>query len=194
MTREQKEQEILLAVSEVAKSHAPEVKQATKKIVDNVLVSGMMPKDALGLSDQQLENMYAQGYRLYNMGKFIEAKRVFIMLTAANVLEPKYIFGMAACCHMMGDFWEAAELYTRCGMFSKEDPVPFYHAADCYMQLKERIPAAVSLKMVMKRAGERPEFTVIKERAEIMLKTIEKEIEATKTSCVTPQEKKKEQS
>ena len=65
---------------------------------------GMAPKDAFGINPNALENVYAQGYRLYNTGKYIEALHLFRVLILFNAAEPKYILGLAACFHMLKEY------------------------------------------------------------------------------------------
>lgn len=171
-----KEDELFGIAAKLGKEHSAEVKAGTSKLMSNILTHGMLPKDALGIKDGQAEAMYAHAYQLYNNGKYADAQRIFTTLILLNVLEPKYLLGAAACAHMLGDLEHAANLYIKCGMFSDKDPVPYYHAADCYIQMKDPLSAIVALTMVIKKAGEKVEFSTLKDRAKIMIVTLEKEL------------------
>lgn len=175
-----KEEEILEAVSVVGKSHAGEVRKGVTALTNNVMEHGMLPKDAMGITDGQTEALYTQAYKLYNNGKYREAQDMFAMLMLINVLEPKYLLGAAACAHMLKDFEHAAGLYMRCGMFSPDNPVPYYHASDCYLQLNDKQSAIIALHMVINKSGDKPAFTTIKDRAKIMLEKLEKEQQEVK--------------
>jgi type III secretion system low calcium response chaperone LcrH/SycD len=169
MNMDSKEDEMMEAVAKMGEAHSKEVGKGIGKVTQNILVKGMMPKDACGVGDNTAEAMYAQGYQLYNNGKYGEARQIFSMLTVLNPLEPKYLLGQAASTHMMRELEHAAELYVRYTILSPQDPVPYYHAADCYIQLQEVDCAIVALNMVIKKSGEKPEYSSIKDRAKMML-------------------------
>lgn len=160
----------------MGKAHSKEVGDAILKVTKNVMQDGMMPKDACGMSDNTAEAMYAQGYQLYNNGKYSEARHIFSMLTVLNPLEPKYLLGQAASTHMLKDLEHAAELYLRYTIISPHDPVPYYHAADCYMQLREVDCAIIALNMVIRKSGEKPEYSTLKDKAKMMLEKLAKEV------------------
>jgi len=77
-------------------------------------------------------------------------------------------------------------------IISPDDPVPYYHAADCYLKLNDPFSATVALKMVVKRSGSDPKFATIKERSEMTVKKLEEELEVeelgTPEDIETPKE------
>lgn len=172
---ESKEDEMMETAAKMGKAHSKEVGEAMLKVTKNVMQDGMAPKDACGMGDNTAEAMYAQAYQLYNNGKYGEARHIFAMLTVLNPLEPKYLLGQAASSHMLKDLEHAAELYLRFTIISPQDPVPFYHAADCYIQLQELDCAIIALNMVLKKAGDKPEYSSLKDRAKMMLGSLAEE-------------------
>lgn len=144
------------------------IQQATRK--------GTTAKDALGLTDAMVEGIYGQAYRLYNTGKFKDASQLFRMLIMINSTEPKYIMGLAACFHMLKEYKNAADTYAILGVIDPESPISFYHASDCYIQIKDPISAIMALEMAVKRAGEKPEFRTLKDRALLTIEGLKKEI------------------
>ena len=143
-----------------------------KKITDK----GVMPKDILGMSDAMVEGLYAQAYRLYNTGKYKEASQLFRILMMVNVMEPKYAMGFAACFHMMKEYKSAAEAYTVCSVMDPDNPVPHFHASDCFLQLNDPLAAIIELDMAVQRASLRPEFHTLKDRALLMIESIKKDM------------------
>ena len=127
------------AVEKIGYQHAPEVSKGMDKLVDNLLNHAMIPQDAFGVSDANVEKLYAEAYRLFNNGKYQDAQKLFSTLILLNTLDPKYLYGLAACFHMMKDYDNdnAANNYIRSAMLDPTNPVPYYHASDCYFQTKK---------------------------------------------------------
>src|SRR5580658_2269831 len=81
--------------------------KALGEISNKMFKEGMSPKDAMEVNPQVLENIYAQAYRLYNTGKYVEASHLFRILIMINSLETKYMLGLAACFHMLKEYQNA---------------------------------------------------------------------------------------
>lgn len=148
-----------------------------KDTVQRATRKGASPKDALGLTDAMVEGVYGQAYRLYNTGKYKEAIQVFRLLMMINSTEPKYAMGLAACFHMSKDYKTAVNTYSIVGIIDPENPISFYHASDCFMQMGDPVSALVSLEMAIKRAGDKPEFKTLKDRATLTVESLKKEVE-----------------
>lgn len=151
---------------------AQDVEQLGKRMTEKA----MMPKDVLGLSDAMVEGLYAQAYRLYNTGKYKESSQIFRILMLVNVTEPKYAMGFAACFHMMKEYLNAVKTYGICSVMDPQNPIPHFHASDCYMQMKDPLSAMIELEMAVKKAADRPEFHTLKDRALLTIESLKKEI------------------
>lgn len=150
-----------------------------EKAAQQVLQKGLMPKDTMGLSDQMVEGIYAQAYRLYQTGRYNDAIQMFRLLIMINSTESKYSLGLAACFHMLKEYKNAADTYTVCGIIDPENPIPHYHASDCYLQMKDNVSAIIALEIAVKRAGDKPEFKTLKDRALLTIESLKKEISKT---------------
>lgn len=160
-------------LNRMGKEKAEAFKGGGEAIIDNIFKKGMMPQDALNISPQQTENMYAQAYQYYNTGKYKEARTMFSGLMFMNAYEPKYMFGHAACSHMLEDYELAAKTYMQVGSIDSLNPVPYYHAADCYIKLEDNLSAIIALKLAVKRSGGKPEYDLIKDRSIMTIKQLE---------------------
>lgn len=137
-------------------------------------------KDMLGITEDSIESLYGQAYLLYNTGRYRDAIQVFRLLIMLNPLESKYIMGLGASLHMLKEYKAAAATYALVSTLDPENPIPHYHSSDCYIQMGDKLSAAASLEMAVKRAGEKAEFAALKKRAEITLETVKKELAAPK--------------
>jgi type III secretion system low calcium response chaperone LcrH/SycD len=167
----------------------PNVEDQSKKfaaafdeISHKMLKQGMTPKDAMGVSPQILENVYAQAYRLYNTGKYIEATHLFRILIMLNAMEPKYMLGLAACFHMLKEYENAIQSYTMCSALDPKTPLPYYHSSDCFIQMKDYLSAMICLELTMDRAGNKSEYAKMKERAQLSLEALRKQLLSTSES------------
>lgn len=170
------QQQIKKAAAQVGMSLKKENTEAFKEALQKATRKGTSPKDALGLTDAMVEGIYGQAYRLYNTGKYKEATQIFRLLLMINSTEPKYAMGLAACFHMMKDYKSAASTYSIIGIIDPENPISFYHASDCYAQMGDPVSALVSLEMAIKRAGDKPQFHTLKDRAVLTAESLKKEI------------------
>lgn len=148
------------------------------ELANNMFKHGMLPKDALGINPNFFEGIYAQAYRLYNTGKYAEAIHLFRMLILVNSTESKYVLGLAACFHMLKEYKNAIQLYTMCSVLDTQNPIPYYHSSDCFIQLKDYLSAMISLEMAIQKAGNRPEYTKLKERALLSFESLKKQQQA----------------
>ncbi|MEM1282654.1 MAG: SycD/LcrH family type III secretion system chaperone [Chlamydiota bacterium] len=174
MKREQ--EQVSKSAEEVADKISDDVSEKFEEAAENVVKKGILPKDAMGMDDQMLEGIYGQAYRLYNTGKYEEAGQIFRLLIMVNSMEPKYTMGLSACFHMLKEYKMAIEGYTLCSIIDPDNPIPQYHSADCYMNTGDEVSAVIALKMAIKRAGKRPEFSTLVDRAKLMLESLKKDL------------------
>lgn len=151
-----------------------------QQLTDRLLGKGGLPQDAMGLSEQAIEGIYGQAYRLYNTGKYKDATQLFRLLVTLNPTESKYSLGLAACFHMMKEFATAVELYTVCAMVDPQSPIPHYHASDCYLEMHDNASALIALEMAVKRSGEKAEFQQLKDRALMTIQSLKQELSKPK--------------
>jgi type III secretion system low calcium response chaperone LcrH/SycD len=161
------------AMLKVNEQVTPELQEGIQTIMSAIFQKGITPKDALGLSDEVLEGMYGHAYHLFNNGKYDDALIIFRLLTILNGAEPRFSMGMAACHHMRKEYDQAAQMYGICGVIDWENPMPYYHASDCWIK-KGDIPMAIeALKVAAIRAEQKPQYAVIRDRCLMALKSLE---------------------
>jgi type III secretion system low calcium response chaperone LcrH/SycD len=174
MKGDQKEQ-VRKAVENMGGAIASGKSVDMEKLSKNALMEQLLPKNAMGLSDAMVEGLYSQAYRLYNTGKYKDASQLFRLLIMIDSTEAKYTMGLAACFHMMKEFESAISTYALCGIIDPDSPIPHYHSSDCYMHMKDYVSAIISLEMAIKRAGEKPEFQSLKDRAYMTIESLKKD-------------------
>ena len=129
-------------------------------------------KEELNITDGQMEAMYAVAYNQFQNGKYDDAAKSFSLLSMFDPLEYKYLFGIASCFHMKGDYEVASVYYIMASGLDEEDPAPFLHIGECMLALKDMEGANEALKLALVRAGEEPHFAPMRKRAEVMLENM----------------------
>lgn len=145
-------------------------------LANEFMKNGHMPKDILNLSEREVEGFYAHAYNLYQTGRYKDAIQIFRLLIMLNAYESKYALGLAACLHMMKEYKGAIESYTLCCILDPENPIPYYHMSDCFLEIKDPFSAIVALDMAIKRAGDKPEFQMLKDRSTMTMKSLQAEV------------------
>lgn len=163
------------AADEAAQKFAKKKQEAFAKL--NSLEKFKTAQAGGGITDEGMEGLYSQAYLLYNTGKYKDGLQVFRLLALLNPMESKFIMGLAACFHMMKEYRSASSTYALVTILDPQNPVPCYHNSDCYIQMGDKISAMTALEMAVKRAGDKPEFSALKQRAIITLDALKKELE-----------------
>lgn len=139
-------------------------KEDLDKVMNDVFEKGILPKDAMGLTNEMVEGIYGHSYRLYNAGQYREASQLFRLLIMLNATEPKYVLGLAACYHLMGQYDNAVITYAVVEVMNPTDPMPSYHSSDCYLKLGLPEMATDHLQSALKKCGDRSDYRMLKDR------------------------------
>ena len=93
-----------------------------------------------------------------------------------NATESKYTLGLAACYHMLKEYKNAINTYMLCGMLEPHNPIPYYHASDCYLKMNDKFSAVVALEMAADKASDDPRFQALKDRSLMSIESLNKEL------------------
>ncbi|WP_290922162.1 SycD/LcrH family type III secretion system chaperone [Halodesulfovibrio sp.] len=126
-------------------------------------------KEELGITEQEMEAMYAVAYNLFQNKKYDDAIKSFSLLAMFNPMEYKYIFGIGSCFHMKGEYAVASMYYVMASALDEEQAAPFLHTAECMLAIKDEEGARDSLNIAISKAKGNKQFAPIQQRAEVML-------------------------
>ena len=146
----------------------------------NMLDHGVSPSETLKIPDEIMEGLYAEAYNLYNQGKYQDATYLFKFLVMMKGREYKYVLGLAATMHMKKEWVTAATMYEMASLLDRNNPVPLYHASDCYINA-EMLPKAIeALERAIECSDITKEYQILKKRAELTLKNLRNEAKKEK--------------
>lgn len=155
---------------------SPEIEHQVYATLKDVLPLKLRP------SDKDLEQFYDRGYQLYKTGQYKAALPYFKILNMVNPRNPKYLMAAAACSQMMKEYHAAVGYYTLAAILDDQNPYPQYHMADCLIKLEEPFQALIALEMGVNRCDEMAEFKGLKNRMELMMARLHKELEEKKAA------------
>lgn len=147
-----------------------------KQVFSKKLADKKTLQSFLGIDKSSAEGMYGEAFAHYTSGRYKDAIDIFQLLIVYDGEDPRFMMGLAACYHQLKEFDSAIQLYTSCGLLDPEDPLPHYHLSDCYLQVGDKMSAVVALQMAVKRAGDKEEFSVMKDRALMAIETYKEEL------------------
>lgn len=125
------------------------------------------PKEDLSIPQEHIDSLYAVAYQMYSHAKYKESADLFRLVLMIDRENYTYNFGLAACLQMLEKYRQASVTYMMSAFLDPENPMPHYHCAECYVKLKDTASAVVSLTLVIKLAGDNPDYELLKERCKL---------------------------
>lgn len=145
-----------------------EEKEQLKKLeeiaggVVDVIMQGGTLRQCKGLTDAEMEAIYATGLNAYKVGKLDDAGTVFRYLVLIDHTCAKYWIALGAVQQRLRDFSKAVTSYGYASFLDLEDPKPQYHAAECFLALGDKDSARSALAALEEFA---PKDSVYREKA-----------------------------
>lgn len=136
------------------------------------MASGATLRDLRGLTDANMEALYALAYSEYNQANYDKALDLFRMLCNLDHLEHRFWLGLGATRQMQRDYQHAIEAYVMAMMLDIDQPIPPLHMAECQLAIGDRESAETSFEYAVHAAGDKPQFQTIKHQAEAKLEIL----------------------
>lgn len=150
-----------------------ELKQEVERVVKKMHTDGVTLKEALGVKDEFLEEMYGLAYNNYEQGKLKEALGLFQILVGCAPNEIKFVYGLASCQHQMQEYNEAVGGFAIALALDPLNPFAAFYIADCYLRMDLFADAKDYLKLAVGMCSESQKYSVLKQQAELILNNIE---------------------
>ena len=122
------------------------------------------PADAFSVQEQ--EDLYAAAYQCYEIGNYSVAAQYFTKLVLCNPLEEKFWRGLASSKQMAQEYLAAVHAWGSSAFLTGDDPLPHFHAAECFFSLNDKKQAFLALHAAEKLL--QPEDNALKAKIEIL--------------------------
>lgn len=129
-------------------------------------------RDIQGLSDDEIESMYALGFSQFQAGRFEEAEKIFAFVCTMEHRERKYWMALGAARFNRQQYETAVMAYSMAAIMAPGDPEPPLQAADSLMKLGDAERARSALELAIENAGAEPAHAKIRAKAEALLELI----------------------
>ncbi len=160
-------------VEKMGNKCAPEEKDQFRQILGDVVTKGLSIMEAIKFPPGLVELIFSYANDLYSAGKYEDANKLYYFVVQLNPKDPRFPFAYAASFHKLKKFNEAAGFYLISGNSNPEDPLPWFHCADCYIQMHELDVAKVMLEKTIMVAQDSLEHEKIKQQAAGLISAIE---------------------
>jgi len=99
------------------------------------LQRGMTLRELKGVSEKEMEAIYACAHQMYVNGKLDEAEKFFRFLYLYDFHNGDYIFGLASVLQLKRQYQKAIDLYAVAYAQLQRDERPLFHAGQCHLAL-----------------------------------------------------------
>ncbi|MEZ0314202.1 MAG: SycD/LcrH family type III secretion system chaperone [Myxococcota bacterium] len=122
-----------------------------------------------GISDEEMETIYALGYNFFTYGKYDAAKDIFTGLTAYAPYTAHYWRALGAVNQQLKDYIEAIAAYDMAIANDENDVVSFVYRGESQI-LSGNVPAGLSdLERVLQIGAQFPQFAPWVQRSELLI-------------------------
>ena len=171
------EKKLKTSLKQLQKEHPDENLDKYEEALKKVFEEGLAPKEALGFSDELVEQMYTYAESLYSTGNYKKALDTFIFLKQLDPSDQRFWMGVAASFHKMKNYDMAIVYYFSLVNLDREDPLPYYYLSDCFESQGNEIGACMVLNGFINRAKNNTKYSAMVERAKATLEKLEKTFE-----------------
>ncbi len=142
----------------------PEARDAAKRI----LQAPDSAKDEIdsfgGLTAAALDSLHSFAYEFYQNGKYQQAASFFQVLTSLDLLSFDYWMGLGSSQMMAQQGAEAIISFAMATSLEPHNPIPHFHAAECFQALGDVKEALLTLEVAEDFCTESDRDLALKER------------------------------
>jgi len=144
-----------------------EDQQVALEVVDAVL-AGAPLKDVQGISDEQMNSLYAFAHQFYEQGRLDDAEKFFHFLCIYDFYNSHYWMGLAAVHQLKLNHQKAIDLYAIAFAQGKNDWRPMFYTGQCHLALGKVGKARLCFEYVLEQASEED----LRKQAQVYLDTL----------------------
>ncbi len=152
---------------------ATEIENAAAQYLEFMIhgfMNGLITLQELeGISDEEMETIYALGYNFFTYGKYDAARDIFTGLTAYAPYTAHYWRALGAVNQQQRDYGEAIVAYDMAIANSELDIVSYVYRGESQILSGNRDAGLEDLRTVLQIGGNNPSFAPWMQRAELLL-------------------------
>jgi type III secretion system low calcium response chaperone LcrH/SycD len=102
------------------------------------------------------QQFYAIAFDLYEKKDYRGAAKLFTQLVLSDPFSEYYWQGLASSKQMARDHLAAVHAWSLVALLKEEDPLPHFHAAECFLCLREKEDASKALHAALALCRDEP--------------------------------------
>jgi type III secretion system low calcium response chaperone LcrH/SycD len=122
-----------------------------------------------GISDEEMETIYALGYNFFTYGKYDAAKDIFAGLTAYAPYTAHFWRALGAVNQQLKDYTEAIASYDMAIANDERDVISYVYRGESHILSSDVVAGLKDLQNVVAIGGDFPEFGAWVQRARLLL-------------------------
>lgn len=126
--------------------------------VPNVLAKSETLQEAVGVKENEMEEIYALAYEKYCSNNFAEALPLFRLLVMLDPYSFRSWMGLGATLQLLTDYESALKSYAIASLCNRDDPYPHFHAYECYAAQSNDDDGSIALDHALSRSLGKPEY------------------------------------
>lgn len=95
-------------------------------------------REMRGITDAEMEAIYAMGVNFYKAGNYDDAEKIFKFLVIFDHMSTRYWTAMGSLHQVRRRFAKAVEAYKFASFLDLENPKPLYYAAECLVAMGDK--------------------------------------------------------
>ncbi len=129
-----------------------------KEIMD---LLGISSQQALSVPEELEHKLYSTAFGLYERGDWTAASELFTQLVLTDPFCQDYWRALAGSKQMAKDYLGAVHAWGLVALLKEEDPLPHFHAAECFLSMNEKQEAIKALDAALQFCKEESLFNKI---------------------------------
>lgn len=147
------------------------ISQETQKLISNKdwvqkqLLDGKSVQEMLGFSDEVMNQFYTNACQIFENKRYDDASNAFLFLVTINPYHYDYWLGLGAATQHSHDYEAAIDAYEMAAICQLDNPIPYFHLANCLFAMHDRDNALKAIEMVLEYSQENDEFSDLRRKA-----------------------------
>ncbi len=106
---------------------------------------------------EEQKMLYTSAFTFYQQKSFEQSQNLFLQLCMTNPFEETFWRGLASSLQMLSRWKEALHAWCISALLSDHDPLPHFHAAECFFSLNDSEEASKAILQAEKRLDAHPD-------------------------------------
>jgi type III secretion system low calcium response chaperone LcrH/SycD len=112
--------------------------------------------------------IYTSAFTFYQQKSFEQAVHLFTQLCMANPFQEAFWRGLASSLQMLSKWKDALHAWCISALLADQDPMPHFHAAECFFSMNDREEASKAILQAEKRLDSLANSEMIKTKISLL--------------------------